>query len=160
MKCLDVNLQVINHSVCKITHPGQNQQLCEKPLRWGVLVLRPAKQSMRVVLPAPVTPIKAVRTLGLKAPLMLLSSCSCGPLRPSTSTPFAGEPCSCYKSASISLQPSADDSNAETALVLLKLSQDCISMSQKTPITSLPMIGNLSLVSIHLMHRDLAGTRW
>ncbi|MCD7462128.1 hypothetical protein HAX54_047829 [Datura stramonium] len=35
-------------------------------------VFLPAKTSINVVLPAPLTPIKAVRTPGLKAPLIIL----------------------------------------------------------------------------------------
>ncbi|KAL0915357.1 hypothetical protein M5K25_015769 [Dendrobium thyrsiflorum] len=39
-------------------------------------VFLPAKTSMRVVLPAPLTPTSAVSTPGLKAPVTLTSNCN------------------------------------------------------------------------------------
>ena len=43
---------------------------------WLALVLRPARQSIRVVFPAPEEPTRAVRTPGRKAPEQLRSSWS------------------------------------------------------------------------------------
>ena len=48
---------------------------------------------MRVVLPAPETPMRQVRTPGRKQPLMSVSSTSCGRALPSTASPFASKPC-------------------------------------------------------------------
>jgi len=58
-----------------------------------VPVLRPAKTSMRVVLPAPDTPIRQVSTPGRKQPLMSVRSTSCGLEVPSTVSPTLSEPC-------------------------------------------------------------------
>ena len=56
-------------------------------------VLRPARTSMRVVFPAPETPMRQVSTPGRKQPLMSVSSTSCGRATPSTASPLASEPC-------------------------------------------------------------------
>ncbi len=61
-------------------------------------VFLPASTSMSVVLPAPVTPMRQVSTLGLKAPLMPSSSSSQGVL-PSM--------CTC----ALSLAPSCNPNN-------------------------------------------------
>jgi hypothetical protein len=55
----------------------------------GVLVLRQASTSSKVVLPAPLAPMRAVRTPGRKKPVILCSSCNCGlPLSDPSLWPF------------------------------------------------------------------------
>jgi len=51
-----------------------------KLLKWDALVLRPARTSSRVVLPAPLTPTSAVRMRGRKTPEI--------PFKISSSAPF------------------------------------------------------------------------
>ncbi|CAN0910607.1 hypothetical protein LINGRAHAP2_LOCUS26386 [Linum grandiflorum] len=51
------------------------------PSMWPPVFL-PAKTSIKVVFPAPLTPTNAVRTPGLKAPLTSCSSCSRSPSIP------------------------------------------------------------------------------